>query len=55
MVAMATNRSPLQLPLMALAVAALFIVGSHAGSISIYWGQNEGEGSLADTCATGNY
>ncbi|KAG0542567.1 hypothetical protein BDA96_02G115400 [Sorghum bicolor] len=40
---------------MALAMAALFVVGSHAGSISIYWGQNEGEGSLADTCATGNY
>ena len=53
MVAMATNKS--SLPLMALAVAALFVVGSHAGSISIYWGQNEGEGSLADTCATGNY
>jgi len=51
---MATNNKS-SLPLMALAVAALLIVGSHAGSISIYWGQNKGEGSLADTCATGNY
>ena len=50
---MASNKS--SLPLMVLAMAALFVVGSHAGSISIYWGQNEGEGSLADTCATGNY
>ncbi|GJN09129.1 hypothetical protein PR202_ga27108 [Eleusine coracana subsp. coracana] len=27
----------------------------HGGSIAIYWGQNGNEGSLADTCATGNY
>ncbi|CAD6209066.1 unnamed protein product [Miscanthus lutarioriparius] len=29
--------------------------GSHGGSIAIYWGQNGNEGTLADTCATGNY
>lgn len=29
--------------------------GSRAGVISVYWGQNGNEGSLADTCATGNY
>ncbi|KAK1382427.1 hypothetical protein POM88_020162 [Heracleum sosnowskyi] len=33
----------------------LLAVGSHAGSISIYWGQNGEEGTLAETCATGNY
>ncbi|OEL31725.1 Acidic endochitinase, partial [Dichanthelium oligosanthes] len=54
--AMAT-RSPLPLLLLiALAAsAAMFARTAHAGSISIYWGQNEGEGTLADTCATGNY
>ncbi|XP_066384383.1 hevamine-A-like [Miscanthus floridulus] len=44
-------------------LACLFIVflvssalpGSHGGSIAIYWGQNGNEGTLADTCATGNY
>ncbi|KAK1397796.1 Chitinase [Heracleum sosnowskyi] len=33
----------------------LLVVGSNAGSISIYWGQNGQEGTLAETCATGNY
>jgi chitinase len=28
---------------------------SNAGSIAIYWGQNGNEGTLAQTCATGNY
>jgi chitinase len=28
---------------------------SHAAGIAIYWGQNGGEGSLADACNTGNY
>ncbi|WVZ55045.1 hypothetical protein U9M48_005761 [Paspalum notatum var. saurae] len=44
-------------------LACLFILfllssaptGSHAGSIAIYWGQNGNEGTLAETCATGNY
>ncbi|CAN1149014.1 Acidic endochitinase [Linum perenne] len=31
------------------------IISSEAGGISIYWGQNEQEGTLAETCATGNY
>ncbi|WCJ22682.1 Acidic endochitinase [Euphorbia peplus] len=30
-------------------------VHSKAGGISIYWGQNGGEGTLAETCASGNY
>ncbi|XP_027109615.1 acidic endochitinase-like [Coffea arabica] len=32
-----------------------FAVGSNAGEIAIYWGQNGNEGTLADTCASGNY
>ncbi|THG17962.1 hypothetical protein TEA_021227 [Camellia sinensis var. sinensis] len=28
---------------------------SHGGTISLYWGQNQNEGSLADACATRNY
>ncbi|KDP28548.1 hypothetical protein JCGZ_14319 [Jatropha curcas] len=30
-------------------------VNSDAGGIAIYWGQNGNEGTLAETCATGNY
>ncbi|RYR17916.1 hypothetical protein Ahy_B03g062578 isoform B [Arachis hypogaea] len=29
--------------------------GSNAGSISVYWGQNGNEGTLAEACAAGNY
>ncbi|KAK8570428.1 hypothetical protein V6N13_003108 [Hibiscus sabdariffa] len=29
--------------------------GSNGGGISIYWGQNGNEGTLAETCATGKY
>ncbi|KAH6829968.1 chitinase A [Perilla frutescens var. hirtella] len=36
-------------------VLLMLVVGSEAGGISIYWGQNGNEGTLADTCATGNY
>nr|CAD1835090.1 unnamed protein product [Ananas comosus var. bracteatus] len=28
---------------------------SRAGRIAVYWGQNGNEGTLAETCATGNY
>ncbi|KAK8654534.1 hypothetical protein V6N13_128497 [Hibiscus sabdariffa] len=37
--------------LIVLAVAS----GSNGGGISIYWGQNGNEGTLAETCATGKY
>ncbi|XP_048550852.1 hevamine-A-like [Triticum urartu] len=50
---MATRSSLLQLLVVAVAAAQFF--GSEAGGISIYWGQNGGEGTLAATCATGNY
>jgi chitinase len=51
---MATTR-PSIVQLLLITVAAAQIVGSLAGGISVYWGQNGGEGTLADTCATGNY
>ncbi|KAK0582214.1 hypothetical protein LWI29_022917 [Acer saccharum] len=42
------------LALLCLVIAAL-ISNSNAGVISVYWGQNGNEGTLADACATGNY
>ncbi|KAK9923393.1 hypothetical protein M0R45_031815 [Rubus argutus] len=41
-------------PLLCL-VTLLLAVGSNAGGIAIYWGQNGNEGTLAQTCASGNY
>ncbi|XP_050215060.1 hevamine-A-like [Mercurialis annua] len=47
---------PLALPFSLLALAMLIVApGSNAGGIAIYWGQNGNEGTLAQTCATGNY
>ncbi|KAM3333916.1 hypothetical protein ACQJBY_028778 [Aegilops geniculata] len=40
--------------LAAILLVALFAT-CHAGSIAVYWGQNDGEVSLAKTCASGNY
>ncbi|XP_078151634.1 hevamine-A-like [Carex rostrata] len=34
---------------------SLLTASAQAGSIVVYWGQNGNEGTLADTCATGNY
>ncbi|XP_058106589.1 acidic endochitinase-like [Magnolia sinica] len=31
------------------------VAHSHGGGIAIYWGQNGNEGTLAETCGTGNY
>ena len=36
-------------------VMLILAKGSDAGGISIYWGQNGNEGTLEETCATGNY
>ncbi|KAK1282158.1 hypothetical protein QJS10_CPB22g00838 [Acorus calamus] len=46
-----------QVPLMALLSVLIFALfaTSNAGGISIYWGQNGNEGTLEETCATGNY
>ncbi|CAL0318421.1 unnamed protein product [Lupinus luteus] len=48
------HKIPTPLTLMFLLFTAMFNA-SHAGVISIYWGQNGDEGSLADACNTGNY
>ncbi|XP_037409745.1 acidic endochitinase-like [Triticum dicoccoides] len=44
--------APFQLA--AILLVALFAT-CHAGGIAVYWGQNDGEVSLAKTCASGNY
>ncbi|CAN1157275.1 Acidic endochitinase SE2 [Linum perenne] len=36
-------------------LSGLLFALSEAGQISVYWGQNGNEGTLAATCATGNY
>ena len=36
-------------------VLAVLVAGFNAGGIAIYWGQNGNEGTLKETCATGNY
>ncbi|PKU64203.1 Acidic endochitinase [Dendrobium catenatum] len=38
-----------------LLLAAAPFPASQAGKIAIYWGQNGNEGTLADTCASGDY
>ncbi|XP_042059378.1 acidic endochitinase-like [Salvia splendens] len=38
-----------------LVVLVVLVVGSEAGGISIYWGQNGNEGTLVATCAKGNF
>ncbi|KAL3521594.1 hypothetical protein ACH5RR_019743 [Cinchona calisaya] len=42
--------------LASLLLMVVFLFGSsQATGIAVYWGQNGNEGSLADTCASGNY
>ncbi|KAL4279182.1 hypothetical protein GQ457_03G024020 [Hibiscus cannabinus] len=36
-------------------VILVLVLGTDAGDIAIYWGQNGNEGTLAETCATGDY
>ncbi|KAL4599915.1 hypothetical protein ACB092_11G161500 [Castanea dentata] len=38
-----------------LSVILVLVVGTNAGGISIYWGLNGNEDTLAQTCATGKY
>ncbi|KAK4849545.1 hypothetical protein QYF36_026010 [Acer negundo] len=47
-------RSAISLSFVCLVLLAL-AVGSNAGGIAIYWGQNGNEGTLSETCGTGNY
>ena len=37
------------------AILVALVATCHAGSIAVYWGQNDGESSLSATCASGNY
>ncbi|TKY46427.1 Basic endochitinase [Spatholobus suberectus] len=48
------NKLPLPLCFFLLISLTLFSK-SNAGSLVVYWGQNEGEGRLTDTCNTGLY
>jgi chitinase len=41
--------------LLAASLVVAFLATCQAGSIAVYWGQNDGEASLAETCASGNY
>ncbi|KAG6785340.1 hypothetical protein POTOM_011070 [Populus tomentosa] len=40
---------------LALLAILVVVVGSEAGGIAVYWGQNGNKGNLVETCATGNY
>ncbi|GMH18337.1 hypothetical protein Nepgr_020178 [Nepenthes gracilis] len=51
---MKTHYSSAILPIVTLFVF-LSINPSHGSGIAVYWGQNGNEGTLSDTCATGNY
>ncbi|RCV26514.1 hypothetical protein SETIT_5G251600v2 [Setaria italica] len=42
-------------PVLALLLVAGMAGIASAGNIAVYWGQNGGEGSLADACNSGNY
>ncbi|MFQ6641287.1 hypothetical protein Gotur_016513 [Gossypium turneri] len=39
----------------ATSVILVLVTSIDAGDIAIYWGQNSDEGTLAETCAAGNY
>ncbi|KAH1063452.1 hypothetical protein J1N35_028439 [Gossypium stocksii] len=39
----------------AISLILVLVISIDAGDIAIYWGQNTDEGTLAETCATGNY
>lgn len=47
------SSSPLLLTILLL--LSSYAVISSGGTIAVYWGQDGGEGTLASTCATGNY
>ncbi|KAL8519234.1 hypothetical protein ACS0TY_010247 [Phlomoides rotata] len=43
------------LTLLSLLISATLLITSEAAGIAVYWGQDGGEGTLADACNTGNY
>ncbi|RLM91430.1 acidic endochitinase-like [Panicum miliaceum] len=50
-----TSRALTPFQLMATLLVAFLLATCHAGGIAVYWRQNDGEASLSDTCASGNY
>ncbi|MFQ6650553.1 hypothetical protein Gotur_022132 [Gossypium turneri] len=48
-------KSDISLTLIGSVLLMMLLSGIDAGGIAIYWGQNGNEGTLAETCATGNY
>ncbi|KAE8077818.1 hypothetical protein FH972_016344 [Carpinus fangiana] len=52
---MATHNKQASFLLFSLLIIISLFKSSQAAGIAIYWGQNGNEGSLTDTCATGNY
>ncbi|KAI3934170.1 hypothetical protein MKW92_043162 [Papaver armeniacum] len=44
-----------KLSVLALLLMFMFVVGSNAGGTAIYWGKNENDGTLSETCSTDNY
>jgi chitinase len=53
---MATHSQTLSPLLLSILIAFTLFTSSQAqAGIAVYWGQNGGEGTLAATCATGNY
>ncbi|KAL6291595.1 hypothetical protein ACE6H2_009105 [Prunus campanulata] len=49
------SKPTMSLALLSLVAVLVLAVGAKAGGIAIYWGQNGNEGTLAETCASGNY
>lgn len=47
--------SQVQILIFSILIASFFVRSLNASGIAIYWGQNGNEGTLADTCSTGNY
>ncbi|KAF8717082.1 hypothetical protein HU200_026194 [Digitaria exilis] len=41
--------------LLSASILVALLATCHAGGIAVYWGQNDGEASLSETCASGNY
>ncbi|KAB2049207.1 hypothetical protein ES319_A13G160700v1, partial [Gossypium barbadense] len=48
-------KSAISLTLIGSVLLMMLLSGVDAGGIAIYWGQNGNKGTLAETCATGNY
>ncbi|CAB4301966.1 unnamed protein product [Prunus armeniaca] len=49
------SKPTMSLALLSSVAVLVLAVGANAGGIAIYWGQNGNEGTLAETCASGNY